>query len=339
MACDFNAIYTNSRALAAQLAQLDEFKQLVALYSLTCYYARALNPSISCDPILRVQQGGGCLRCYSQQEVLSIIASMLCDTTSGGCVPPVVLTTQLPGGVVGANYSATLSSDAGSAGIWRVVGGSLPPGLVMSALGILSGQPTTAGTSNFTVEVSNSCSEKQKALVVVVGGSWTGPTITTNLTISGQPVGSFISIQLAATGSAPQTWSSANLPAWLTLNAQNGLLTGTTPATAGTFNSNVKVTNSCGEDTDPVAITTVNSTIRYGNFVGPVPQTFTATQILALSSTKTNATTRAGTYEFVASAPPQFQVLWIPDVLMTGTFSWRVQGAATPLRPGPDMPY
>ena len=63
----------------------------------------------------------------------------------------------LPYGSVGAPYAQTLAASAGSAPLaWSVTSGSLPDGLSLApATGVLSGVPTAAGTSVFTVGVTD----------------------------------------------------------------------------------------------------------------------------------------------------------------------------------------
>lgn len=72
-----------------------------------------------------------------------------------------VTTTALPGGVVTPPtfYSAQLQGSGGqSAYSWELAPGSasLPPGLSLSADGLISGTPTTIGTSSFTVMMTDS---------------------------------------------------------------------------------------------------------------------------------------------------------------------------------------
>ena len=78
------------------------------------------------------------------------------------------------------------------------------------------------------------------------------PAITTT-TLSGGKVGEAYSQTLAATGTAPITWSieSGNLPAGLTLSGDT--ISGT-PTTAGTFTFTVKAGNSVGNDTKKLSI-------------------------------------------------------------------------------------
>jgi hypothetical protein len=82
----------------------------------------------------------------------------------------VVTTTQLPNGAVTFPYNATLQVNNGTPPYtWTLVSGSLPAGLGLSTAGIISGTPTTTGTSNFTVQVSDAHGmQGQAALQIIV---------------------------------------------------------------------------------------------------------------------------------------------------------------------------
>jgi hypothetical protein len=69
-----------------------------------------------------------------------------------------ITTETLPGGVVGDPYSAALDADEGVPPYtWSVVDGILPAGLRLNtALGVIDGTPTEAGSSTFTIEVVDS---------------------------------------------------------------------------------------------------------------------------------------------------------------------------------------
>jgi Putative Ig domain len=66
-----------------------------------------------------------------------------------------ITTTTLPGGSIGIAYSATLALSGGTAPFtWSIASGSLPAGLALnSATGVISGTPTAAGSSVFTIQV------------------------------------------------------------------------------------------------------------------------------------------------------------------------------------------
>jgi hypothetical protein len=67
--------------------------------------------------------------------------------------PPVISTTPAPpSGAVNLPYSFTFTASSTATPLaWRVSAGTPPPGLALSAGGVLSGTPTAAGTSSFTL--------------------------------------------------------------------------------------------------------------------------------------------------------------------------------------------
>ena len=161
--------------------------------------------------------------------------------------PLLITTTSLPSGTVNSPYSATLSATGGLPPYtWSIIKGSLPAGLTLNpSSGVISGTPTTAGTSNFTVQVSDSESPPATASAPL------SITIQSSLliTTSSLPPGTVnipYNATLSATGGLPPyTWSviSGSLPNGLTLNASSGVISGT-PTTAGTFNFTVQVSDS-----------------------------------------------------------------------------------------------
>ena len=62
----------------------------------------------------------------------------------------------LPAAAEGSPYSQTLTAAGGTLPYsWSIAGGSLPGGLELSTTGVISGNPSTSGTFNFTVRVSD----------------------------------------------------------------------------------------------------------------------------------------------------------------------------------------
>ncbi len=77
--------------------------------------------------------------------------------TPGTPIPLVIHSTALPYYTVNASYSAQLRSSGGNSGTstWSLASGTLPTGLTLSSAGLISGTPTVAGSSSFTVQVAD----------------------------------------------------------------------------------------------------------------------------------------------------------------------------------------
>src|SRR5204862_62956 len=194
-------------------------------------------------------------------------ASKAFTLTINSTAPPLSITTAspLPSGTVGTVYSQTLAATGGTAPYaWSVISGSLPAGLTLNATsGAISGTPTTAGTSNFTVQVIDSSSGKaSKAFTLTINSTVPPLSITTASPLPSGTVGTVYSqTRAAARGAAPYGWSviSGSLPAGLTLNATSGAISGT-PTTAGTSNFTVQVIDSSSGKASKAFTPTINST-------------------------------------------------------------------------------
>jgi hypothetical protein len=161
-------------------------------------------------------------------------------------------TTSLPAGIVNAAYSSFLQSVGGAGTLtWSVVSGTLPPGLSLdAATGAITGTPSAAGNTSFTIQVTDSSSPPQSTKTVLsipVSAAAPALAITTALLPNGGIGTPYDRILTATGGTAPYTWSilsgSGSLPAGLSLAASTGELTGS-PTTAGSFTFTLQVTDS-----------------------------------------------------------------------------------------------
>ena len=92
-----------------------------------------------------------------------------------------ITSTTLPGGFLNVSYSSSFTAVGGTAPYtWSLANStSLPPGLTLSSAGLISGLPTTVGTTTFTVQVSDGASPQQKTTkqfsiaVAAAPTSWT----------------------------------------------------------------------------------------------------------------------------------------------------------------------
>lgn len=164
----------------------------------------------------------------------------------------VVSTSSLTPSSVGTAYSQTLTYNmpalsAVAPVTWglRAGSGPLPPGMSLSAAGVLAGTPTVAGSYPLTVQaVDLSMQRARKTLTLNVASSASLAVVTS--TLPGGTVGDvYPNPQITASGGfPPYTFSlaSGSLPPGLSL-ASNGIISGT-PTTAGSFSPTFRVTDS-----------------------------------------------------------------------------------------------
>ncbi len=156
-----------------------------------------------------------------------------------------ITTTFLPDATSGVFYSQSFAAGGGQPPYtWSLSPGSLslPSGLSLTTNGVLSGTPTTSGSVNFSVRVTdNQNSTADQFLGLNINAV---PLQITTLSLPSGTNGVSYSQQLNASGGQlPYTWylpdGSAVLPPGLTL-ASSGMLSGV-PTTNGTFNFQVAV--------------------------------------------------------------------------------------------------
>jgi large repetitive protein len=174
--------------------------------------------------------------------------------------PPVITTTSLTSGSVGASYSQPINSTGGVPPFkWTIASGSLPAGLALDGSTTntvnVVGKPTTEGPSTFTVTLTDAAGEtvtSQPLTIVISSLAITTASPLPPATFTTPPTN--YSEQFAATGGTPPyTWtlaSGSTLPAGLTLSS-SGLLSGA-PTAQGTFTFGVTATDS---EATPAAVT------------------------------------------------------------------------------------
>jgi Putative Ig domain len=115
---------------------------------------------------------------------------------------PAITTSNLAGAQVGSPYSQSLQA-TNSATSWVISSGALPAGLTLSASnGLISGTPTSIGSSSFSVRASNaSGTSAPVSLTLAVTSTNTRPTIT-SLTDRSVDLGTAIPTQTFTIGDA-----------------------------------------------------------------------------------------------------------------------------------------
>ncbi len=232
--------------------------------------------------------------------------------------PVTISTASLPGGTVGLAYNQTIVATGGTgAYTFSVSAGTLPAGLSLNgASGVLSGTPTTAATSAFTVTATdgNGRTGSRAFSVTIAAGIAVNPASLPAATV-GTPYSQSVSAT-GGTGSYTFSLTAGTLPAGLALNASTGAITGTpTSATAATFT--ITATDSNSATGSRSYTLTVNAAITVN------PPSLPAGTVGAAYSTTINAAGGNGSYTFTVSAGA------LPAGLSLNTTSGTLSGTPT----------
>ncbi len=176
--------------------------------------------------VIDALSGAGTVGTYTFAVTATDSATPTADTAESGTLTLQVLptyaitTTSLPGGSVDVAYSQALGVAGGTGPYtWALATGSLPAGLTLSTGGTIAGMPTTAGTSTFTVTVTDSThttlTSGSLSIVIALSNpgaptglgavpgngsvalSWTAPALT-----GGSPITSYTVLRTAAGGAS-----------------------------------------------------------------------------------------------------------------------------------------
>ena len=162
-----------------------------------------------------------------------------------------ITTSSLPVGVIGTPYSAAVGIDGGSGPYtWSSPGGGLPPGLALSSSdGEITGTPTTSGTYQFPVQVTDEGNPQDPPafadLTISVSST---ASQSLQITTSGLPPGTVgqvypTTVLAAANGNPPYTWKlvkgTGKLPKGLKL--KDGVISGTPSKKSETSTFTVEV--------------------------------------------------------------------------------------------------
>lgn len=170
-----------------------------------------------------------------------------------------VATSALPQGTMGTAYSKTLTAIGGLPPylFWWVSSGSLLAGLNLSSAGVITGTPTNAGVSTFTVTVEDSVyfTASSSSLTLTIN---TTLSVTTATLPAGTAGAAYSAILATTGGTSPMTWtvSAGSLPAGLSLSAA-GTISGT-PTTVGSPSFTVKAMDAAGASATKVLSITIN---------------------------------------------------------------------------------
>src|SRR5471030_1893101 len=196
-------------------------------------------------------------------SAVASVTAALSLTINPAATPLGITTTSLAAGTVGAAYLQALGASGGSPPYsWSVASGLLPAGLSLAPGGTISGTPGTAGSSSFTVRVTDSAVNSVTAVLSLTINPGAPPLAITTASLAAGTVGVAYSQALGASGgSPPYSWSlsSGTLPAGLSLSATGTI--GGTSFISGLFGFSVQVTDSAGIKAAKTLAITINGAV------------------------------------------------------------------------------
>lgn len=166
----------------------------------------------------------------------------------GGPTAPIITSAATATGQVGVAFSYQIT---GTDSPNSFDASSLPVGLTVdTGTGVISGTPTTAGTTNATVSATNSQGTGSAGLAVTINPAT--PVVTSSGTATATQ-GVAFSYQVTATNS-PTSYSASGLPSGITVNTSTGAISGT-PTVSGSFSVTIGATNAGGTGTRTLTLT------------------------------------------------------------------------------------
>ena len=243
-------------------------------------------------------------------------------------LPLQITTGLLPPGVVNSPYPFTSITAQGGIGnyTWSITG--LPPGLTTDGNGDISGTPTTATGSPFSVVASvtdatlNTFSRTFSLAisnVLTVVGPAALPAATLNAAYTPTTV-------TAGGGLPPYTWTATGLPAGLSIGIATGTVSGTpTSASGSPYSVTVTVTDSTGK----TAAMNYSLTVGTGVTITGPASLPVATLGAAYPSTTITAAGGSGVYTWSATGLPAGLSIGATTGAITGTPTGTTSGTAT----------
>jgi PKD repeat protein len=169
-------------------------------------------------------------------------------TIAEAVVAPVITSATTASGTVGTPFTAYTINATNSPTSYNAT--PLPAGLNLSN-GVISGTPTTAGTTQVTLTATNAGGSDTETLTITIAEAVVAPVITSATTASGT-VGTPFTYTISASNNATE-FNTSTLPSWLSLNPTSGLLRGT-PVASGLVDITLTARNDAGTDTESLRI-------------------------------------------------------------------------------------
>lgn len=192
-----------------------------------------------------------------------------------------ITTASLPSGTANVAYSTTIAAANGTTPYSFTVSGTLPNGLSLSTLGVLSGTPTASGSYSPIITVTDAANGKASTTFnLVIAPAVSGSSLSVSTTVAGALINTSYSSVLAITGGTGPykvTQAGGTLPNGITL-ASNGTLSGT-PTATGSYSFSVSATDSStplqtATATISLSVATATVTVNTATTLATVPANF-----------------------------------------------------------------
>ena len=178
---------------------------------------------------------------------------------------PLSITTQsIPAAwTAGIAYQAQTLAVSGGTGpySWSTTSGTLPAGIVLSAAGILSGTPTTAGSYSFTVRVTDSLGATVSQVFAIRVNA--APAIQPLVQATGSVGLAYGQAETVVGGTAPYIWSISlgSLPAGLSIDASSGVISGIPTTAVQNHSFTLQVSDAIGAIATLASTMSINSSL------------------------------------------------------------------------------
>ncbi|MBI5767103.1 MAG: putative Ig domain-containing protein [Verrucomicrobia bacterium] len=230
---------------------------------------------------------------------------------------PVINSAAVISGRVGDVLTGVAITATNSPTGFAVTGGTLPAGLALNATtGAVTGTPTAVGQTRVAIAATNATGQGYGVEILFsIAPALTMPVVTSNGTAAGQ-VGQPFQYVITASN-APTSFGATPLPAWLTLNATSGVLSGI-PSEATTTALSIQLTATNNDGTSAPKTLSLS--------IAPPPATPMITSPLAANGQQGVAFT----YQVTASeSPTSYVALSLPAGLSINTTSGAISGTPT----------
>ena len=246
-------------------------------------------------------------------------------TPAAATTAPVISSSAMAGGMVGAQFSYYLSASGNPTGY---TASGLPGGLSIDTnSGLISGTPTTSSDFIVPVTATNAAGTGSASVTIHIAAGAHLPAIVSSLAATGTVGSSFyysISTDEVSTIDDPTSYGATNLPPGLGFDASDGELQGT-PTAAGVYRVPMTATNAAGTGSAVVTITI--------SAAAPVGGPQAAPPLLTSSATAGGVVGTAFTYQLTATnAPASFAASSLPPGLSLNSQNGYLTG--TPLSTG-----